>query len=235
VHGFDDFQRSCNLAADPATYELENDAIARNGLLDLALAELAPWVGRDLLDVGCGTGYWLPRYAHAARLVIGVEPDADLLPKAADRIADVANAEVRPGSAEHMPVEDASADVAHARFAYFFGTGADAGLAEVQRVLRPGGVFAAVDNDWGWGEFATLLKDATTGNAAIDPDETDAWWRARGATRTNVQAGWNANSPQELERILRIEFPSDVVDRFLYRRDPSPNLSYGVAIFTIHT
>lgn len=230
---FDDFQRAGNLAVDPATYELENRAISRDGRLDGALAEVAPWAGRDLLDVGCGTGYWLPGYASTALSVLGIEPDPDLSDAAAARTADTPGVEVRAGSAEHLPIGDARVDVVHARFAYFFGDGADRGLEEVRRVLRPGGVFAAVDNDWGWGDFASILRLATTGNATIDPEETDEWWSARGATRTNVRAGWHASSPGELEQILRLEFPGDVVDLFLSDRAPDARLSYGIAIFTI--
>ena len=230
---FQDFQRSGNLAVDPETYELENEAIARDGNLDRALADLAPWEGRELLDIGCGTGFWLPRYAATARSVIGVEPDRDLLQAAEARVADISNVEVRAGSAEHVPLDDASVDVAHARFAYFYGKGAERGLAEVRRVLRPGGVFAAIDNDWGWGDFATILRMATTGNAALDPDETDAWWATQGASRTDVRAGWCARSSDELERILRLEFPGDVVDRFIRESGPTAHLSYGMTVFTI--
>jgi SAM-dependent methyltransferase len=77
---FDDWIRAPNIADDPATYRLENEAIARDGRLDAALHELAPWDGLTLLDIGCGTGFWLPRYAERAAHVIGVEPDPDLLP-----------------------------------------------------------------------------------------------------------------------------------------------------------
>jgi SAM-dependent methyltransferase len=231
---FEDFERSGNLAVDPLTYELENAAIERDGRLDEALAEIAPWAGRDLLDVGCGNGYWLPAYGSTARSVVGVEPDPDLLEAAMERVAGSGNVQVRAGSAEHLPLADASVDVVHARFAYFFGQGAEQGLAEVRRVLRSGGVFAAIDNDWGWGDFASILRMAATGNAAIDPDETDAWWAARGATRTNIRAGWHARSPEELERVLRLELPGEVVDRFLSGRPSAARLSYGLAIFTIH-
>lgn len=230
---FEDFQRSANLAVDPDTYELENDAIARDGRLDAALAEVAPWAGRDLVDVGCGNGYWLPRYAETARLVVGVEPDSDLLPVAQARVNALVNARAEPGSAEQLPFDDASVDVAHARFAYFYGEGCEQGLAEVLRVLRPGGVLAVIDNDWGWGEFASLLQIATTGNAAIDPHQVHSWWTMQGATRTDVRAGWHAKSADELERILRLEFPGDVIDEFLAGRAPDARLSYGYAVFTI--
>jgi len=231
---FDDFCRSGNLSVDPETYELENAAIARNARLDQALAQLAPWANRDLLDVGCGNGYWLPGYGDTARSVVGVEPDEDLLRLAAGRVDGSPNIEVLAGSAEHLPLEDASVDVVHARFAYFFGRGAERGLQEVRRVLRPGGVLAAVDNDWGWGDFASILRMASTGNATIDPDEVGTWWSTQGATRTNIRAGWHAGSAAELERILRLEFPGDVIDRFLIGRSPTSQLSYGIALFAIH-
>jgi SAM-dependent methyltransferase len=232
---FDDFQRSGNIAADQETYERENEAIERDGRLDAALRELADPSGRDLLDVGAGTGFWLPRYASAASSVTGVEPDPELLPAAKGRVASIKNVEIVAGSAEHLPMADATADIVHARFAYFFGPGADAGLKEVRRVLRPGGTFVAVDNDWGWGDFSELLQLATTGNAGLDPGETDSWWRERGAERLNVRAGWHARSSEELETILRLEFPDEVVDEFLIGREPSERLSYGVALFVIRS
>lgn len=232
---FDDFTPSGNLRVDPATYELENEAIERNGVLQAALRELADWRGRDVLDIGCGTGFWLPGYATAAASVVGVEPDPELISQADRRVAALSEVDVRSGSAEHLPLDDGSIDVAHARFAYFFGAGAEGGLAEVRRVLRPGGVFVAVDNDWGWGDFAGLLRLGNSGNAAIDPAGTDAWWRSVGASRTDVRAGWDASSSEELERILRLEFADDVVDTFLRNRERSARLTYGVALFVIRT
>lgn len=231
----DDFVRAPNISADPELYERENEAIARDGRLDAALREAADWRGRDLLDVGCGTGFWLPLYARDAGSVVGVEPDPDLVVRAAARAEDVAGARAMAGSAEHLPLEDASVDVAHARFAYFFGEGADAGLAEVRRVLRPGSTFVAVDNDWGWGEFAELLRLGTTANAGVDPGAVDQWWRDRGADRVDVHAGWQATSPAELEALLRLEFPDEVVDEFLLDREPTPSISYGVALFLVRT
>ena len=149
-----DFVRAPNQADDPALYEVENAAIDPAGTLAAALWSAAPWAGRDVLDLGCGSGYWLPTYTDRARSVLGVEPDRSLLPLAAARAASVP---VRHGSAEHIPLPDAAVDVVHARFAYFFPPGCDAGLAEVMRVLRPGGALVVIDNDQRRGEFAELL------------------------------------------------------------------------------
>ena len=83
---YPDFQPAPNQGARPDLYELENRAMDPDHLVLDAMRELAPWAGKTLLDLGCGSGYWLP------------------------------------GSAEHIPLPDASVDVVHARFAYFFAT-----------------------------------------------------------------------------------------------------------------
>jgi len=226
-----DFVPAPNIGRHPHLYERENEAIARDGRLDAALFELAPWTGKHLLDIGCGTGFWLPRYGEHAARVTGVEPDPALLERARSRPAP-ASVSVVSGSAEHLPLPDASVDVAHARFAYFFGAGAEKGLAEVRRVLRPGGVFIAIDNDWSGGDFADLLRDAVGGNASHDPDAIARWWADQGARRVMVEAGWTARSADELERILRIEFPADTVDRFVARHRAAA-LSYRMALYVI--
>lgn len=228
-----DFVPAPNIGRHPQVYERENEAIARDGRLDAALARIAPWRGRRLLDIGCGTGFWLGRYAETAATVVGVEPDPRLLERA--RARDLPpSVQLRHGSAEHLPLDDASIDVAHARFAYFFGAGAEAGLAEVRRVLAPGGVFVAMDNDWSGGDFADLLRDAVGGNASHDPTAIAAWWAQQGAERHVAEAGWSARSPTELERILRIEFPADTVDRFVARHTAA-SLSYRVALYVVRT
>lgn len=227
---FDDWRVAPNIVDNTATYELENEALRRDGRLERALFEIAPWDARTLVDVGCGTGFWLAHTAERAANVIGVEPDLRLLGLAAQRTAELEGVEVRHGSAEHLPVDDGTVDVAHARFAYFFGAGADAGLVEVERVLAPGGVLLAIDNCWSGGDFARLLRASTTGNATIDPNETHQWWLERGARRHQVDGGWTARSPAELDRILRIEFPADVVSDFMTRHR-SASLSYQFAVF----
>ncbi len=220
-----------NIGRHPAIYERENAAIARDGRLDAALDALAPRAGKRVLDIGCGTGFWLPRLAEGAAAVVGVEPDPALLARARARPLPPTVRLLR-GSAEHLPLPDASVDVAHARFAYFFGAGAEAGLAELRRVLAPGGIFVAVDNDDSGGDFAALLADAVGGNASMDLSATRRWWAAQGAVRHVVEAGWVAASEDELARILRIEFPAATVDRFVARHQ-GPALSYRMALYVL--
>src|SRR5581483_11137354 len=58
----------------PDIYERENEAIDADGAVWAALAEQVDWCGADVVDVGCGDGFHLPRFAQQARSVVGVEP-----------------------------------------------------------------------------------------------------------------------------------------------------------------
>ena len=229
MNAFSDFRPAPNQGARPDLYELENQAIDPDGRVLAAMRARAPWTGKTLVDLGCGSGYWLPGYAAQAGAVIGIEPDPALLPLAAARDPRV---RVLPGSAEHLPLGDASVDVVHARFAYFWPPGCAAGLAEVLRVLKPGGTLVVVDNDQRAGEFAELLR-AAANTALGQADTTDAWWAARGASRTEVMSRWQFSSRNDFEAVLRLEFPADVADAWLADHPGAFGLSYGYVLFAL--
>jgi SAM-dependent methyltransferase len=224
-----DFRPAPNQGGNVELYELENQALDPGGHLLAAMRARAPWAGRALLDLGCGSGYWLPGYAGEAAQVIGVEPDPRLVPLAAARDH---RARVLPGSAEQVPLPDESVDVVHARFAYFFPPGCDAGLAEVMRVLRPGGALVVIGNDLRAGEFAELLRAAGTAVVSTGGDEADAWWAARGADRATVRSSWRFNRRADFEAVLRMEFPLKVADPWLAAHPGALGLSYSYTLFT---
>ena len=250
---FPDWRFAPNIGGHPDVYEIENRALDPDGHVLAAMRNLAPWDGRTLVDLGCGTGFWLPGYAGDAARVIGIEPDPALRARAEARIRGVPRAEVLPGSAEHLPFADRTVDVVHARFAYFLSPGivggaraarisdepraagapGDAGLAEVMRVLRPGGSLIVVDNDYRWGEFAGLLAAA----ASVPPPHTasaiDSWWRERGATRHEVMSQWRFASRADLAAVLKIEVPEPVARAWLARHPAATSLSYGHVLFAV--
>jgi SAM-dependent methyltransferase len=225
-----DFKPAPNQGDNADLYEMENRALDPDGHLLAAMRARAPWAGRTLLDLGCGSGYWLGGYAGEAAELIGVEPDPRLLPLAAGRDP---RARVLHGSAEHIPLADQSVDVVHARFAYFFPPGCDAGLAEVMRVLRPGGTLVVIGNDLRAGEFAELLRAAEGALVPGGGEETDAWWAARGADRITVRSMWRFTSRADFEAVLRMEFPLKVADPWLAARPGALGLSYSYTLFSV--
>ena len=215
-----DFVRAGNQAGDPALYEVENLALDRRGLVLSAMRTFAPWREKVLVDLGCGSGFWFRHYVDAAT-VIGVEPDETLIPLARKRDE---NVEVMLGSAEHIPLPDASADVVHARFAYFWGEGCERGLEEVARVLAPGGRLVVVDNDESHGEFAELLT------SAYPRREPEKWWAERGAEIERVLSDWSFDSRRDLEAVLRLECPRPVADAWLASNLGRTEISYGYLV-----
>jgi SAM-dependent methyltransferase len=233
VTAFPDYRPAANITENPAVYELENTAFDSDGHVWATMMRLAPWSGRVLVDLGCGTGFWLPRYAPDAATVIGIEPHTGLREAATKRTIDLPNVEVRPGSAEHTGLTDTSVDVVHARFAYFFGAGREAGVAEVLRILRPGGALVVVDNDYRWGEFAQLLRAGLVARGRADPDAIDRFWRQAGAAGFDVRSSLRFDRPAELAEVLRIELPRDVADSWVSSHAGVREISYGYRLWLL--
>jgi SAM-dependent methyltransferase len=230
---FPDWKFAPNIGGHPGTYEIENQAVDAAGHVLAAMRALAPWDGRTLVDLGCGTGFWLSRCADEASEVIGIEPDPALRAAATTLAARLPRTTVLAGSAERLPLPACSADVVHARFAYFLAPGGDAGLAEVMRVLRPGGSLVVVDNDHRWGQFAELLA----AGSATRPDRTaaaiDAWWRERGAIRLQVRSELRFRSRADLAAVLHIELPARIARSWLARNPAATGLTYGYVLFAV--
>ena len=176
------------------------------------MTQLASWAGRDVLDIGCGTGFHLPHFAEEARSVIGVEPHHDLAAIARRRVRRVGNTSVLEGLADALPVEPASVEFAHARWAYFFGPGCEPGLAELDRVMRPGGTAVILDNDPTRSTFGGWFRD---GFPDVDPSAVEAFWEGLGWSRTRVLTSWDFESRDELEQVVRIELPPDAAEAAL--------------------
>jgi SAM-dependent methyltransferase len=165
--------------------------------------------------------------------VIGIEPDPVLRAAATARTADLLGAEVLAGSAERLPLPGRSVDVVHARFAYFLAAGGDAGLAEVLRVLRPGGSLVVVGNDYRWGQFAQLLAAASASPPGHTGAAIDAWWRERGALRREVRSELRFGSRADLAAVLHIELPAAVARSWLARNPAATSLTYGYVLFAV--
>lgn len=194
----------------PEVYEVENRAQDVDGEVWRVLAEIVDWTGRDVLDVGCGDGFHLPRFAATARRVIGVEPHPPLVRRALRRVAGLPAVEVLPGSAQRLPLPDASVDVVHARTAYFFGPGCEPGLAEADRVLRPGGRLVIVDLDVRHRPYGDWMRADLPD---YDPGEVDDFFLRLGFRIRPVSTRWLFERRSDLEAVLRIEFSARVAAR----------------------
>lgn len=129
-------------------------------------AALSP--GETVLDLGCGNGIDTILAAQAVApcgTAIGLDTLPEMLERAAANAAGVgiANAEWRRGELEKIPLPDASVDIAISNGVVNLVPRKGRALAEIHRVLRPGGRISLAD---------VVLDEELPAEIMVDPD---AW------------------------------------------------------------
>jgi hypothetical protein len=132
--------------------------------------------------------------------------------RTARREPGLAPVDVRVGTAQDLPLPDASVDVVHARWAYFFGPGCEPGLRELDRVVRRGGTAFVIDND---GSRSTWGSWFRRGYPEVDPDAVVGFWTSRGWSRSPVTTRLAFTDRAELEAVVRIELDRATADAVL--------------------
>ena len=126
---------------------------------------LAPRPGEHIVDIGAGPGFLAAEMATEGARVVAVDPSASMRELARARGVDFA---IEDGSAEALPLPDGSVDAAVATQVLEYVPDVPGALAEIRRVVRPGGRVLLLDTDW----------DSVVWHSG-DPDRTravlDAW------------------------------------------------------------
>jgi trans-aconitate methyltransferase len=109
-----------------------------HGLASGVLEWLDAKAGEYILDLGCGDGQLTQRIARTGASVVGVDASPEMAGAARDRgiVVDVANAEALPYMRKEF-------DAVFSNAVLHWVRGQDAMMAEVRRVLKPGGRFVA--------------------------------------------------------------------------------------------
>ena len=115
---------------------------------------LAPQAGLRWLDVGCGNGAFTEMFVErsAPASVHGIDPSEEQLAFARTRPA-LRGAQFRQGDAMALPFPDNTFDVAVMPLVIFFVPDPARGVAEMARVVCPGGTVAAYAWDMAGGGF----------------------------------------------------------------------------------
>ena len=106
---------------------------------------LAPRPGEHIVDIGAGPGFLAAEMATEGARVVAVDPSASMRELARARGVDFA---IEDGSAEALPLPDGSVDAAVATQVLEYVPDVPGALAEIRRVLRPGGRVLLLDTDW---------------------------------------------------------------------------------------
>jgi ubiquinone/menaquinone biosynthesis C-methylase UbiE len=168
--------------------------------------------GQDLLDVGCGPGGITADLAAlvAPGRVVGIDAEPSVLEEARTLAAGrrLTNLTFRVGDVNALGFPDASFDVVHAHQVLQHLSAPVPAQREMRRVLRPGGVLAVRDADYGafvWAPADPLLDrwlDLYHRVCARNRAEADAgrhlpaWVRAAGFTELTVTSStWTYADP----------------------------------------
>ena len=119
--------------------ELFGDRFHLAALGALASSE---WVAGDL---GCGTGQVTAALAPFVSSVVAVDSSAAMLQAARRRLHEMDNVELRRGELEALPIDEARLDLATLMLVLHHVPEPDKALAEVARVLKPGGRVVIAD------------------------------------------------------------------------------------------
>lgn len=132
----------------------------------LAWLDIPPW--RAWLDVGCGAGALSRRILESSdpAEVVGVDTSEAFVAHARAEIAE-ARAEFRVGDARALPAEADAFDVAVSGLVLNFVPDQPKAVAEMRRVVRPGGTVAVYV--WDYGGEMQMMRAFWDAAVALDP------------------------------------------------------------------
>lgn len=133
-------------------------------LLSNLMDHLSPQAGAIYLDIGCGTGNYTIELFRNGVEVVGVDPSEKMLEKARTKESKI---KWQQGTAENIPVADASFDGGLGTLTTHHWTNLEEGFKEINRVLKPGArlvIFTAtpaqMDGYWLNYYFPKMLSDS---------------------------------------------------------------------------
>jgi SAM-dependent methyltransferase len=163
--------------------------------------ELLEGLAGMVVEVGAGNGLNFPYYPPAVTEVIAVEPEAYLRKRAEEAAAATSTpVTVVDGLADQLPLEDGAADAAVASLVLCSVPDQAAALAELHRVLRPGGELRFYEH--------VISRDARRAAVQRRLDEWGIWPRVAGGCHLTRDTGRMIEAAGfTVERCRRFAFP----------------------------
>lgn len=156
------------------TEEMRDAAIAR--------ADLSS--GDVVADVGTGTGFVIRGLAPHVAKVYGFDESPEMLAEAGRNLDTFGNVELRETQGDRLPLPDGSLDAVFGNMYLHHAPDPAAAIAEMVRVLRPGGRMVLTDLDTH--DQAWMREEMADRWLGFDRDEIRAWYTAAGLGDVDV-------------------------------------------------
>ena len=149
-----------------------------------------------VLDVGSGPGALAERLAErvGAELVSAADPSETFVAACAERVP---GADVRQAAAEKLPWRDGTFDAVLAQLVVNFMHDPHAGVAEMRRVVRPGGIVGACT--WDYADGMQMLRVFWKTARALDPGAPDEGRTMRFHRSDQLEELWGAVGFNDVE------------------------------------
>ena len=145
----------------------------------LRLVDFNGYRGQAVLEVGCGAGVDLARFAKGGAVVTGVDLTESAIALARANFAQQGlTADLRVANGEALPFADGTFDLATCQTVLIHLPDPSLALREMMRVVRPGGLVLAVEpcNMASMGVFSSVTDsfptDLIAANPSLTADET---------------------------------------------------------------
>jgi len=171
--------------ANAAEWERIRGLHAPDKEVEAAILGRLPGRIASLLDIGTGTGRMLELLSPRAGRAIGIDVSPEMLAIARDRLAGIANAQVRLGDLYRLPFDNGAgfdAVLFHQVLHYLDDPGA--AVAEAARVMAPGGHLLIADFAPHGLEF--LRDDDAHRRLGFSDREVEGWFAAAGLKSAGI-------------------------------------------------
>lgn len=196
--------------------EMYDLLISKQPSLFPVIDALKPVAGLDILDLGAGSGRLTCQLAPKAKSILALDESQAMLDVTANKLqkAGLQNWSTRVADHRALPVQNQSVDLVVSGWSICYlgssnlpkwKTNIRQVMAEIQRVLRPGGC-------------AIIMENFGTASETPDPpsflnDYFELLEKEFGLSTTWVRADYAFDTLEEAERLTRFFFGDDIADR----------------------
>jgi ubiquinone/menaquinone biosynthesis C-methylase UbiE len=175
------------------------------GMRDAAIARAALSPTAVVADIGTGTGFVLQGVAGQVTRAVGFDESADMLAVARQNLAGYPHVELREAEGQQLPAADNSFDAVFANMYLHHAPDPAAAIAEMARILKPGGKLVITDldsHDQTW--MRQAMADRWLGFAR---DDVRRWYEAAGLTAVEVdcaEGSCDCSAPEGIDISLSV-------------------------------